>query len=141
MSFNYTCQMPVRWKDIDSFRILNNAVYFTLIEQARFEYFSHLDLLVRDGDFPFVLGETACRFRKPGRIGMVLDVASRVTRLGNSSLDMEYEISFDGKLIASAVATLIWVGDNLKSTPIPTDARQRISEFEGIPPGPQAIGA
>ena len=133
MSFHYTSRVPIRWSDIDSFNVVNNSVYLTFAEQARYEYMTHLDL-TQDGKLHCALGETACRFLKPGRLGMELEVATRVTRLGNKSLDMEHQISSDGTVLANVVATLVWVTSELKSTPIPDEARERISEFEGIAP-------
>ena len=46
--FRFAAEVPLRWVDIDSWNVLNNAVYLTLMEQARYEYFAALDLL-RDG--------------------------------------------------------------------------------------------
>ena len=44
-----------RWSDADLQQVVNNAVYLTLFEQARFGYFKQLGVL--DGDaFPFLLG-------------------------------------------------------------------------------------
>ena len=136
MSYRFSLQIPVRWKDIDSFNILNNAVYLTLAEEARYGYFGHLDLLRPDGSFPFLLGEIGCRFHKPARMGMDLEIELRVARLGTKSFDMEYAISHDDEILTDLVSAQIWIDDDLRGTPIPAAARERISEFEEIPPGP-----
>ena len=131
MSYRYSLDQPVRWKDIDSLGILNNAVYFTLVEQARYGYFTHLELMAGD-HFPFLLGETACRFLRPARVHMELRVTARVTRLGNKSFDMEFEVRCQDALYAQATATLVWIDDRGKSVPIPATARSVIAEFEGL---------
>ena len=133
MTFHYTSRMQLRWRDIDSSNVVNNSVFFTLVEQARYEYMTHLEL-TDDGKLRCTLGETACRFLSPVRLGMEIGVATRVTRLGNKSFDMEHQINHDGTTLANIVATLVWLGPEFKSTPIPDEARERISEFENIEP-------
>ena len=131
MAFRFSTRIPMRWQDIDSFGVLNNAVYFTLLEQARYEYFAHLDLL-RDDNFPFVLGETRCRYQAPGRLGMLLDVGVRIDRLGTKSLESSYEVSHDNDVLATANATLVWVDEGMHSLEIPPEAREAIAGFEGL---------
>ena len=132
MDYQFSAQISVRWKDVDSFQVVNNAVYFTMIEQTRFEYFEHLGLL-RDGNFPFVVGETSCRYLQPARLGMQLKVQAAVLRLGNKSFEMNFEIYNGTQLLTQAKSTLVWVDEALKAADIPAGARQGISKFEGIP--------
>ena len=132
MSFRFVIRHPVRWGDVDWFGVVNNAVYFTWFEQARFEYFQTLGLL-EEGDFPFVLGETTARFLRPARAGMVVEIGLRTTRLGHKSLDTEYEVRHDGQVLATGRATLVYVDDALRSRAIPAAARTRLREFEGLP--------
>ena len=128
--FRFVAEYPVRWGDIDSVGVLNNAVYLTLLEQARHDYFRQLELL-EEGQFPFVLGDARIRFQAPGKVGPVR-ISARVTRLGGKSFDMEYEVVQDDRRLARASATLVYVDRDLASREIPELARRRISEFEGI---------
>jgi acyl-CoA thioester hydrolase len=133
MGFRFTCEHPVRWKDIDAARVLNNAVYLSLVEQARFEYFHELDLLA-DEQVPFLLGETTIRFLKPGRAGMKLTIGARVLRLGGKSFDMDYEIRHGDEILATVRAVLVYADPvTLQTRTIPSHFRRRISMFEGIP--------
>ncbi len=132
MDYQFSAQIPVRWKDVDSFQVVNNAVYFTMIEQTRFEYFEHLGLL-RDGNFPFVVGETSCRYLQPARLGMQLSIRAAVQRLGNKSFDMGFEIYHETQRLTQASSTLVWVDGDLNAASIPTEARREIAKFEGIP--------
>lgn len=133
MSYRFSCTQSVRWKDIDAAGVLNNAVYLTFLEQARLLYFRDLELC-RGDQFPFLLGETCIRYHAPARAGEELLVRARSSRLGNKSFEMVYEICRGPEALATAVATLVWVDENLRSIPIPEDARLRIAEFEGIEP-------
>ena len=113
----------IRWVDLDAAGVLNNAVYLTLLEQARFAYFGSLGLL--DGhQFPFLLGDTHVRYLQPGRAGELLTIRCFVTRLGTKSFEMDYLVLSGEQVLARAEATLIWVDDNLKSRAIPDAARK-----------------
>jgi acyl-CoA thioester hydrolase len=139
-TFRFVSEQAVRWVDVDVAGVVNHAVWFSLVEQARFDYVRRLG--VASGDVPpFLLGETTARYVRPGKVGMKLTVLVRTTRLGGKSFDMEYEIHEgvastprDAKtLIAQLRATLVWVDAGFKSCAIPTDARRALAAFEGIP--------
>jgi acyl-CoA thioester hydrolase len=132
MSFRFSIELPVRWKDIDAAGILNNAVYLTIVEQARYDYFDHLGLLEGAADFNFLLGEITARYLAPGRSGMLLTVSLRTSRLGNKSFDQEYEVACGELLLARVSARLVWANAQLASCPVPELVRAKIAEFEGI---------
>jgi len=132
--FKFVSEQPTRWVDLDAAGVLNHAIYFTLVEQARFDYFGKLGLL--SGDVPpFLLGSTSARYKRPGRFGMRVVVLLRTTRLGGKSFDMEYEIhdELSKARLVTVGATLVWVDAKLVSCEIPNSARRAIAEFEGIP--------
>src|SRR5262249_19009286 len=80
-TFTFESRQPVRWVDVDAAGVVNHAVWLTLVEQARFEYFAGLGLL--HGDVPpFLLGATSVRYERPGRFGMEIVVLARTSRLG-----------------------------------------------------------
>lgn len=130
MSFRFARDFEVRWKDVDAAGVLNNAVYLTFLEQARYHYFEDLGLL-RGHQFPFLLGETRIRFERPALPGTTVTVHARVSRLGGKSLDMEYELHDGDGPLARASATLVWVDEQLASAPIPPEARARVERVEG----------
>ncbi len=133
MSFRFTMTQPVRWKDIDAAGVLNNAVYLTLVEQARYRYFEGLGLLEGAADFSFLLGETTARYLAPGKAGMTLDVRARTSRMGGKSFDQEYELACGEQVLCRVSARLVWCDAELRSSVIPEDVRRRIAEYEGIP--------
>lgn len=135
MPYRFRSQVPLRWSDVDAEGVVNNAVYLSLVEQARFDYFAGLGLLP-PGRVPFLLAETTVRFVRPGRSGMQTEVAARTERLGNSSCRMQYEVRGDGEVLATATAVLVFVGDDLRPQPIPAAVRAAISTYEAIAPGP-----
>ena len=106
MAETFIQEETFRWSDVDAMGVVNNAVYLTLFEQARFGYFGSLAVMSGES-FPFVLGSTAARFEAPGRSGMRVRIAARVVRLGNKSLDMDYVVRCDDVTLATGTATLV----------------------------------
>ena len=65
--FPVVVEQAVVWGDMDSYRHVNNVVYFRYFENARLEYFRRLDwfaLEEQTGVGP-ILAATQARFRKP----------------------------------------------------------------------------
>ena len=134
MSYRFVTDVPLRWVDVDSEGVVNNAVYLSLMEQARFLYFEQLGLLERQR-VEFVLAEATVRFHRPGRLGMQTRVAAATIQLGTTSFRMGYEVLADNMVLASGEVALVYVDSDLKPRPIPDAARAAISAFEGIDPG------
>lgn len=135
MIYRFVAEVPLRWVDVDAEGVVNNAVYLSLCEQARFLYFEHLGLLP-DRKVPFVLAEVTVKFERPGRLGMRTEVAARTERLGTTSFHMVYEVRGDGQVLATVRAALVFVDGALRPRPVPTAVREAIAGFEGLPGGP-----
>ncbi|MEI6130557.1 MAG: thioesterase family protein [Planctomycetota bacterium] len=131
MSFRFTAPTPLRWVDIDSAGIVNNAVYLNLMEQARYAYFAHLEQL-RMGLVPFVLAEVTVRFLRPARLGMAVTTAVKTVRLGNTSFTMEYEVRDGDLVLAAGSSVLVFVDKELRPISLPIVTRKVVAEFEGI---------
>lgn len=131
MFYRFAANVPLRWVDVDSAGVVNNAVYLSLMEQARFLYFSHLGLL-QDHGVPFLLAEVNVKFLRPGRLAMKVEVAARVGALGTSSFQMDYEVRAAEEVLATGHAALVWVDANARPVPIPGDVRAAIEQFEEL---------
>jgi acyl-CoA thioester hydrolase len=88
---NFRVRLRTRWSDEDTQHVLNNAVYLTLLEEARFAYFSKLGL-VQDNEFPFLLAQTNIVFLAPGRGGRDVEVEMATTHLGTTSCTQAYRV-------------------------------------------------
>ena len=135
--FRFETPTPLRWVDVDSEGIVNNAVYLSLFEQARYDYFAQLGLL-RNGNIPFVLAEATTTFLRPGKLGMRVVTKARVRALGRTSFQMDYESLGDGETLVRGKAALVFVDAALRPIAIDDAARRAIAQFEGIAEGPDA---
>lgn len=106
--FRFVCTRSTRWSDEDNQGVVNNAVYLTLLEEARHAYFGALGLL-EDNRFPFLLAQTNIVFLRPVRGGQALEVCVRTLRLGRTSLEQAYAIrsASSGLIHARAQARLV----------------------------------
>ncbi len=132
--FRFNVQIEVRFRDCDSMGHVNNAVYLTYLEHARFAYWRQV-LQGRGGAAPqMILARAECDFRAPAGFGDLLEVRMRVSAIGRTSFTAEYEIvqARDRKLVASArsVQVMYDYAAN-KPVPIPDEVRGRIEDFEG----------
>jgi acyl-CoA thioester hydrolase len=101
-------RIEIRWRDVDAYRHVNNAVYATYLEECRDEWVERV--LGDAGDlWGFVLARVAIDFRRELRQedDTVL-VRVRLDRIGTSSVRTREEILTEGgALSAEAEAVLV----------------------------------
>jgi acyl-CoA thioester hydrolase len=101
-------RIEIRWRDIDAYRHVNNAVFATYLEECRDE---HVDRLLADVGNPwdYVLARVAIDYRREltqDDDGVI--VRCSVERIGNSSITLHEEIrTLTGELSAEAEAVLV----------------------------------
>jgi len=102
-------RIEIRWRDMDAYRHVNNAVYLTYLEEARDEWLERvLGDLVRPWDF--VLARVAVDFRRElvQEIDDAVLVRCCLDRIGTSSVRTHEEVRFlDGAVSAEAEAVLV----------------------------------
>ncbi len=136
-SFHCLTPVKIRFRDLDAFGHVNNAVYFTFMEMARVEYFRQLGL-AKPNEFPspfFIVAEAACQYKAPLQLDTPLSVQVRVNRLGNSSFDMEYRFvdEFSGAVLATGRTVQVTFDYAAsRSVPLPEEWRAAIVQFEGL---------
>src|SRR2546428_11538553 len=93
----YTVEIRVRFRDIDGMQHVNNAVYFTYMEQARSEWYRQLMGIRSVAEFDFILAHAACDFKEAIGFGETVVVTVTLTKIGNSSFRFTYELRPQGK--------------------------------------------
>jgi acyl-CoA thioester hydrolase len=127
---HFVHRMEVRFRDCDPMGHMNNAVYFTFLEQTRFSHWRSLwgfgnPELPRD--MPgVILARAECDFRRPARYGDVLEVRMHVAALGRTSFTYAYEIvDAEGNAVATArTVQVMYDYAAQKPVPIPDDIRR-----------------
>jgi acyl-CoA thioester hydrolase len=132
--FRFRVRLRTRWCDEDNQRVLNNAVYLTLFEEARLAYFTRLRL-VNGNQFPFLLAQTNVLFVAPGKGGAEVELEARTTELGTTSFTQCYRVleAASGTLWAEAQARLVLYDPaSGGKRAMPPAFRRAIAELEGL---------
>jgi acyl-CoA thioester hydrolase len=121
---SFVKRIEIRWRDMDGFGHVNNAVYLTYLEEARDELFTDL---LGDVVHRMVLRHSAIDFRS----GLVqdddrVDVTVEVVRIGSSSVTTRETIVAlsDGRTAATAESVMVHC-DESRSASAPFDAATR----------------
>jgi acyl-CoA thioester hydrolase len=128
--------LQVRFRDIDAFGHVNNAVFFSYVELARIRYL--LDVLKPDTGFdrlPLILARVELDYRSPIRFGEEVVVDTRVDRIGNTSFAMSHRMTAgaDERLAADVQSVLVTYDyDAERPIPVPDEWRRRIGAHEGV---------
>jgi acyl-CoA thioester hydrolase len=133
--FPVRVEIPVAWGEMDSYRHVNNVVYFRYFENARLEYFRRLDWFEFEhstGIGP-ILAATQARFRRAVTYPDTVTAAVRVISLAEDRFTMEY------RLVSHQLANVAAEGQGTivtyhyptgKKVAIPDELRRRITDLE-----------
>lgn len=135
-AFRHITPIEVRFADLDAMGHVNNSVYLTYIEIARVKYAD--TVLGTTMDFSregFILAKATVDFILPIEMHDTIQVATRCSRMGNKSFDLEYEIikTNEAQPVVVAKATTVLVGYNYiekRSIAIPDDWKKKIEAYE-----------
>ena len=105
-AMRFRARLATRWSDEDNQRVLNNAVYLTLFEEARYRYFRGL---LDANAFPFLLAQTNVVFLAPGAGGEELDAECSTTHVGTTSFTQAYRLTevASGRVLCEGEARLV----------------------------------
>jgi acyl-CoA thioester hydrolase len=125
--------VEVRFSDVDMLGHVNNATFFTYMEQARFVYFDDVMGIDFDANQSVILAEASCAFKQPLFHMDVVDVWVRVSKLGNKSFEHEYALVRQSDGVVAGLGRTVTVGyDYQTQTTIPLLEvwRERIIAYE-----------
>src|ERR1700719_42180 len=92
--FPVIVEQAVVWGEMDSYRHVNNVVYFRYFENARLEYFRRLDwsVLEKDTGAGPILATTQARFRKALSYPDTIWIGAKIVSVLDDRLLMEHRI-------------------------------------------------
>jgi len=101
-------RIEIRWRDVDAYQHVNNAVYATYLEECRDEWVVRVLGDVSD-EWDYVLARVAIDFRRELRLSDEWVVVScGLARIGTSSITLREEIhAGQGWLAAESEAVLV----------------------------------
>ena len=109
-AFRHRTTLQVRFRDIDAFGHVNNAVFFSYLELARIRYL--LEVL-QPGEpiqrLPLILARVELDFRSPIAFGEDVVVETRVDHVGRTSSGWSHRMTAgpDGRLVGDVQTVLV----------------------------------
>jgi len=130
--------IKVKWGEMDSLGHVNNAVYFRYSEDGRIDYIHQIaeDGGTQTSDGP-ILADLRCSFRQQLRFPADVEIGTRVSRIGRSSINIEQCLFFadSDDVIAVFENVVVWFDYGAQtSMRIPETVRERIRELEVVAP-------
>ena len=105
--FLFHHNIQTRWKDMDSFGHINNAVYLTYIEDARTTLFKRWNLNSQNKSV--IVASLKIDYFTQIKHPSKLIIGSKISRIGNSSFDIQSAIFIDGLKKPAALSLVICV--------------------------------
>ena len=123
-------KIKVRWGDMDAVGHVNNAAYFTYMEQARISWLESLKMQVDSSRHGLVIVSASCNFIKPIVYPAMVEVSVYSGKPGRSSFPTYHEISLEHHpevKFAEGEATVVWIDRELgTSIPLPEKLREQL---------------
>jgi acyl-CoA thioester hydrolase len=132
--FQYSTTIQLRWKDIDQFGHVNNAVYLTYFETARYYYNRDVNQWDWNQD-QYIIASIKVDYLRPIFYPGDIKVYLRIGDIGDKSFVFHYAITFEKngieKLAATGQSTQVFYDiRNQKTIPIPERIMKQWKAFE-----------
>ena len=118
----YSCEIPVRWGDMDAYGHVNNTLYFRYFEEARFQWMLEKGLPLKSDTHPVVV-TIGCTFLRPIFHPETLRIDVFLSEPGRSSFMVTYKVytlSQPETPAAEGYSKVVWVSSaDGKSVPLP----------------------
>ena len=109
--------MQTRWKDMDSFRHVNNATFLTYIEDARISMFNHWK--IQDERKSIIIASITMDYHRQLKHPSSIIIGQKISRIGNTSFDISSGVFIDGEVepIATGMVTCVCF-DYIENVPV-----------------------
>lgn len=127
-------RIKIRGYHLDQNGHLNNCGYIQFLEEARWSLFENYNALefFSELDLALTLVNTNINYRRPCFLNELLEINTKVMRIGTASCKIEQSIYLEGTstLIADATNTFVLMDKTgNKAMPITGQARERLEKM------------
>ncbi|MGE4370971.1 MAG: tol-pal system-associated acyl-CoA thioesterase [Burkholderiaceae bacterium] len=119
----FRLDVRVYYEDTDAGGVMYYANYLKFFERARTEWLRRLGVeqsdLVRQAGILFVVKNLEIQYRKPARLDDLLQIISRITRVGPASITfLQYAVNQDTVLCESTIQVACVQAETLRPVPL-----------------------
>ena len=135
--FKFRTEFRIRWMECDAQGIVFNGAYLGYLELVQADYWRNLGIgiyhMPQSGYFDFAVVKTTIEFRAPAKVDEMVEAYVRVSRFGNTSMDLEMELYRPNPELLLTRIEAVYVGYDATTEAtrrIPDDLRQLIGHYE-----------
>lgn len=124
--------ISMRFRDLDAYGHVNNAVFFTYLEEARIKLIGEHFRVQMTEETVFVVAHAACNYTRPIEYGTQLFVTMKVREMRRASFVVDYVLEDEvGTEYATAETTLVAYDPvKRKATGIPEWLHETLSKAD-----------
>ena len=132
VAVEHSVKLRVRFAETDAMQVAYYAEYFVWFEVARTELFRSIGLAytqIQKRGFHTPVVQAFADYKASARYDEEVTVRARVSKVGRSSLRLDYEVrkSPRNQLICTGHTVHVLIGNDGKSKAIPDDIRKKLS--------------
>ncbi|MCV6611060.1 MAG: acyl-CoA thioesterase [Amphritea sp.] len=132
--FTFQTYDKIRYADTDRQGHVNNAVFSTFLETGRVEFLYNPEHPLADNDASFVIANLSLNLLGEIRWPGTLEIGTRVTRIGNSSLTLQQGLFQEQRCVATADTVIVQMHDTTrKSHPLSDRCRAFLQQHMPSP--------
>ncbi len=130
----YRTRISPRWSDQDLNGHVNHAAVVTLLEESRLKWRATMQGVHSTDAAPTVVAALELNYRRPIHYGEDLDVELAVSRIGTSSVGLEFTGTQNGAVAVEGRTVLVSVWPETgKSRPLAERERHWLAQFQPTP--------
>jgi len=130
--FPFRTTDKLRYGDTDKLGHVNNAVFATFLETGRVDLLCDPGRPINDPGAAFVLARLVVDFRAEAHWPGSVEIGTRITSIGRSSLKLEQAVFQHGTCVASGETVLVQMDETTrKSRPFSVEARALLGQLPG----------
>ena len=123
---NFSIERRIYYHNTDAGGVVYYATYLHFLEEGRVEFLRGLGIdtsvyLAKDICFPVVHVEVD--YKAPAKYGDLIEIFTRIEKIGNASIHFIQEIKKDSALLVKAKTVWVCTGLDFKVKPIPDEIK------------------
>lgn len=123
-SFRFWTPVTLRYSDQDAMAHINNCAYAAFIEAGRTMFLGGLLDPQRHPNIDFILARVAIDYRREMHYPGIVEIGSRILRLGNKSMTTGFGLFKNDECVATAESVNLFFDTTTRiGIPIPDDIR------------------
>ena len=121
-NYSLRCKLETRWRDLDAFGHVNNAVFATYIETARGTLFKKWNLPFDGKGQSLIVASITINYHQQLKHPTNIIIGQKITRIGNTSFDVESALfnknNTEEPIATSKVIVVCFDFEKQKSVPV-----------------------